>query len=74
MNLGRYADVRAGAVIGVATTDWVDPVSVQVYRSARNYRAATRRDATSGWSWTSGSTAASRCRAACGLTGGVQGR
>jgi hypothetical protein len=46
VNLSRYVDVRAGAVIGVATTDWVDPVSVQVYGSARNYRGGdpTRRD------------------------------
>jgi hypothetical protein len=46
INLGRYVDVRAGAVLGVATTDWVDPVSVQVYGAARNYRGGdpTRRD------------------------------
>ncbi len=46
VNLGRYLDVRAGAVIGVATTDWVDPVSVQLFGTARNYRGGdpSRRD------------------------------
>jgi hypothetical protein len=46
IHLGRYLDVRAGAVIGMATTDWVDPVSAQVYGAARNYRGGdpTRRD------------------------------
>lgn len=46
VNVGRNLDVRAGAVIGVATTDVVDPVSVQRYGTSRNYRGgdASRRD------------------------------
>lgn len=46
VNLGRRLDLRLGAVIGVATTDWVDPTSVQIYGTARNYRGGdpTRRD------------------------------
>lgn len=46
VNLGQRLDLRFGAVIGVATTDWVDPTSVQIYGTARNYRGgdATKRD------------------------------
>jgi hypothetical protein len=46
VNLGRNLDLRAGAVIGVATTDWVDPVSVQLFGTPRNYRGGdpSRRD------------------------------
>jgi hypothetical protein len=46
IHLGRYLQLLTGAVIGVATTDWVDPTSVQLYGSARNYRGgdASRRD------------------------------
>ncbi len=46
VNVGRYLDLRAGAVIGVATTDWVDPVSTQLFGTARNYRGGdpTHRD------------------------------
>ena len=46
VNLGRFLDLRAGAVLGVATSDWVDPTSVQIYGTARNFRGgdATKRD------------------------------
>lgn len=46
LNVGRYLDVRLGAVLGVATADWVDPTSVQIYGTARNYRGgdSTKRD------------------------------
>ncbi len=46
INLGQRLDLRLGAVIGVATTDWVDPTSVQIYGTARNFRGgdATKRD------------------------------
>ncbi len=46
VNVGRNLDLRAGAVIGVATTDVVDPVSVQLYGTSRNYRGgdSSRRD------------------------------
>lgn len=46
INLGRRFDLRLGAVLGVATSDWVDPTSVQIYGTARNYRGgdASKRD------------------------------
>jgi len=46
VNLGRHLDLRLGAVLGVATADRVDPTSVQIYGTARNYRGgdATKRD------------------------------
>jgi len=46
VNLGRHFDLRLGAVLGVATADRVDPTSVQIYGTARNYRGgdATKRD------------------------------
>ncbi len=46
VNLGRYLDLRAGAVLGVATSDWIDPTSVQIYGSSRNFRGgdATKHD------------------------------
>ena len=46
VNLGRYVDLRGAAVVGVATSDVVDPTSVQRYGSARNYRGgeSVRRD------------------------------
>lgn len=73
VNLGRYADVRAGAVIGVATTDWVDPVSVQVYGSARNYRGGdpSRRDL--GVEVDLGVNGSIPLPGSVQLTGGVQG-
>jgi hypothetical protein len=71
--LGRRVDLRAGAVIGVATTDWVDPVSVQVYGSARNYRGGdpTRRDL--GVEFDLGVNGSLPLPGGVLLTGGVQG-
>jgi hypothetical protein len=45
-NLGRHLEVRGAMVVAVASTDWVDPASVQLTGSARNFRGgdATRRD------------------------------
>lgn len=46
VNLGRHLDLRAGAVLAVATSDHVDPTSLRVYGAPRNYRGgdATKRD------------------------------
>ena len=73
VNVGRNFDVRAGAVIGVATTDWVDPVSVQLYGTARNYRGgdASRRDL--GVELDLGLNARFPLPGSVALTGGVQG-
>ncbi len=73
VNLGRYVDLRAGAVLGVATTDWVDPVSVQVYGAARNYRGGdpTRRDL--GLELDLGLQGRIPLSGGVSLTGGVQG-
>ncbi len=46
LNLSRHIELRAGAVVGVATTDVVDPTTPQLYGTARNYRGgdSSRRD------------------------------
>ncbi|MBI5515316.1 MAG: hypothetical protein HY909_16175 [Deltaproteobacteria bacterium] len=45
-NLSRHLEVRGAMVVAMASTDWVDPVSVQLVGSARNFRGgdASRRD------------------------------
>lgn len=46
VQLGPYLDLRAAMVIGVSSSDVVDPSAVQRYGEARNYRGgdASRRD------------------------------
>lgn len=73
VNLSRHIDLRAAAVIGIATTDWVDPTSVQIYGTARNYRGGdpTRRDL--GIELDLGLNAVFPIPGAVTVTGGVQG-
>ncbi len=73
VNLGRDVDLRAGAVIGVATTDVVDPVAVQLQGAARNYRGGdpSRRDL--GVEFDLGVNARFPLPGNVALTGGVQG-
>ncbi len=46
LNLSRFLELRGAAVVGVSTTDLVDPTSVLRYGEARNYRGgdSARRD------------------------------
>lgn len=71
--LGRYLDLRGGLVIAMASSDWVDPISVQRYGTARNYRGgdATRRDL--GLELDLGVNASFPLRGGVRIEGGVQG-
>lgn len=71
--LGRYVDLRGGMVIAMASSDWVDPVSVQRYGSARNYRGGdpSRRDL--GLELDLGINTSFPLRGGVRIEGGVQG-
>lgn len=43
VNLARWIDVRAGAVVAVSTSDMVDPVRTNIYGNAQNYRGGDAR-------------------------------
>ncbi len=73
VNLGRRLDLRLGAVIGVATADWVDPTSVQLYGSARNYRGGDSRRRDLGVELDLGVNGRFPLPGGVTLTGGVQG-
>ncbi|MFO0627190.1 MAG: hypothetical protein U0325_16390 [Polyangiales bacterium] len=71
--LGRYVDLRGGLVLAMASSDWVDPVSVQRDGTARNYRGGdpTRRDL--GLELDFGVNASVPVRGGVRLEGGLQG-
>lgn len=71
--LGRYVDLRSAVVVAMASSDWVDPTSVQRYGTARNYRGgdATRRDL--GLELDLGVNASFPLRGGVRIEGGVQG-
>lgn len=73
IELSRHVDVRAGAVIAFATTDRVDPASVQLYGTPRNARGgdASRRDL--GLELDLGVNARLPLTGQLAMTGGVQG-
>jgi hypothetical protein len=71
--LGRYVDLRGGVVVAMASSDWVDPTSVQRFGTAKNYRGgdATRRDL--GLELDLGVNASFPLRGGVRIEGGVQG-
>ncbi|MFO0647820.1 MAG: hypothetical protein U0326_16395 [Polyangiales bacterium] len=73
VNVGRNLDLRAGAVIGVATTDVVDPVSVQLYGTSRNYRGGDTSHRDLGVELDLGINGRFPLPGGAVLTGGVQG-
>ncbi len=73
VNLGSHLDLRLGAVLATATTDWVDPASPGFYGGARNARGgdASRRDL--GLELDAGLHARFPLPGRFVLTGGIQG-
>lgn len=43
VNITRWLDARAGAVLAVSTSDFVDPVRTNLYGTAQNYRGGNAR-------------------------------
>lgn len=73
IELSRRIDLRLGAVLGYATTDRVDPASVQLYGTARNARGGDPSKRDLGLELDLGLHARMPLSGRLTLTGGVQG-
>jgi hypothetical protein len=73
VNLTRSLDVRAGMVLGVASTDFVDPTQFQLYGRARNFRGGDARARDLGVEFDLGLMGRAPLGGGITLTGGAQG-
>ncbi len=73
VNLQPWLDVRAGMVLAVASSDWVDPIQLQLSGNARNYRGGNSRARDLGLELDLGLMANRAIGNGVNVSGGVQG-